>query len=372
MSNNETVYSVLTNTCEVCGKAFGGRAGGKYCSTPCRQKGSNEKTRLQNQEKFLKEHGDDPLMPICKECGWKAFDLITHITKFHKIPMKEYYAKHNCDQYDVFHPDQLATRQERMVGDKNPGFEHGGKYSSISKNFVKYEGLSDDQKEHAIKTIQAKQADSREKADAYPTRLSYWLTRGFSREEAILKVQDRQRTFSLDICISKYGEEKGKEIWNARQALWLDTLYSNMTDEEYKDLSRRKVSAWYNGWSKIGLSLFEHLAHPEAIYATESDHNEANIIMNDGTEFAYPVDYMLGNKVIEFYGDVMHANPNKYIGSDQTSILRKQNAQQTWDKDAKKQKIIRDNGYELLVVWEHDYKWNKEATIKKCKDFLGI
>lgn len=372
MSTNENVYSVLINACEVCGKAFGGRAGGKYCSTPCRQKGANEKTRLQNQEKFLKEHGDDPLMPICKECGWKAFDLITHITKFHKIPMKEYYAKHKCDQYDVFHPNQLAERQERISGDKNPGFEHGGKFSSVSKNFVKYDGLSETEKEQAIKTVLVKQADSREKSDGYQTRLSYWLTRGYTREESILKVQERQRTFSLDICIRKYGEDKGKEIWNARQSLWLDTLYSNMTDEEYKDLSLRKTSAMRNRWSRVAFTLFDELKHPEAVYASETDHNEAHIIMEDGSEFTYPVDYMLGNKVIEFYGDVMHANPNKYVGTDHTTILHKHNAQFLWDRDARKQKIITDNGYDLLVVWEHDYKWNKEATIQKCRDFLGI
>ena len=43
--------------CEVCGSEIITKSKGVviYCSTKCRQKGSNEKTRLQNQEKFLKE-----------------------------------------------------------------------------------------------------------------------------------------------------------------------------------------------------------------------------------------------------------------------------------------------------------------------------
>ena len=360
--------------CEVCGSEIITKSKGVviYCSTKCRQKGSNEKTRLQNQEKFLKEHGDDPLMPICKECGWKAFDLITHITKFHKTPMKEYYAKHNCTQMDVFHPKQLEERQERVSGDKNPGFEHNGRLSSISKNFKNYVGKTDEEKEAAIKEIQSKQAASREASCGYTTRLDYWTTRGFSREEAIVKVQERQRTFSKAICIAKYGIEKGTEIWLARQELWLDSLYTNLTEQEYSDLTQRKIQSFVNGWSKIATSLFKLLDHEDAIYADESNPQEAHIIMEDGSEFTYPVDYMLGNKVIEFYGDQIHANPRYFKHGDESNGIVTHNVQKIWDRDARKQKIITDNGYDLLVVWEHDYKWNKESTIQKCKDFLGI
>lgn len=360
--------------CEVCGNGFTPKTkkAAIYCSVKCRQAGANEKTRLQNQEKFLTEYGDDPLMPVCKECGWKAFDLITHITKFHKMPMKEYYSKHNCSQLQTFHPKQLEERQERITGEKNPGYQHGGTLSSISRNFKYYVGKTDEEKDLAIKEVQNKQVQGRELSDGYQTRVSYWTTRGHSKEDAILKVQERQRTFSKDKCILKYGEELGLETWNARQKLWMDTLYENMTDEEYADLSYRKTSALRNGWSKIALSLFVHLNHSDAVFATDNDNTEAQIVLPDGTEFAYPVDYMLGNKVIEFYGDTMHANPIKYKPSDFPSILKRQNAQYIWNKDAYKQHVIKEAGYELLIVWEHDFKWNKEETIKRCKDFLGL
>jgi len=372
----KSVESVKTGEvcCDVCGNSFRPKTAkvSIYCSPKCRQIGSNEKTRLQNQVKFLEEHGNDPLMPVCKECGWKAFDLITHITKFHKMPIKEYYTKHQCTQLAIFHPKQLEERHDRVSGDKNPGYQHNGTMSSVSKNFKHYVSKTDAEKELAIRTVITKQASAREESCGYATRLSYWLKRGHTREESILKVQERQRTFSKAICIAKHGVEKGTEIWLARQEVWLETLYGNLTEDEYNELTRRKVQAFVNGWSKIALSLFEQLYHEDAIYANELNDEEAHVVMEDGSEFAYPVDYMLGKKVIEFYGDQIHANPRYFKSTDQSKGVVTYNVQQIWDKDARKQKIITDNGYDLLIVWEHDFKWNKEETIKRCKDFLGL
>ena len=31
-----------------------------------------------------------------------------------------------------------------------------------------------------------------------------------------------------------------------------------------------------------------------------------------------------------------------------------------------------ENGFQLLTIWESEYKKNKELTIKKCLDFLEI
>ena len=40
-------------------------------------------------------------------------------------------------------------------------------------------------------------------------------------------LSERQRTFSKEICINKYGEEKGIEIFNKRQNLWQKNLNEN-------------------------------------------------------------------------------------------------------------------------------------------------
>ena len=35
-----------------------------------------------------------------------------------------------------------------------------------------------------------------------------------------------------------------------------------------------------------------------------------------------------------------------------------------------KQKVAEYHGYEVLVIWDSEYKSDKEGTIQKCLDFL--
>lgn len=373
MSN---VDNIMTHecTCEVCGTKFTPLTAklGIYCSQKCRQVGSNEKTRLKNQEEFLKQHGDDPDMPICKVCGWKAFDLTTHITKFHKIPMKDYYSQYNCDATSILHRERREDRRDRKLGSKNVFYDHKGKFSAVSKNCAQYEGLSNEEKEQKIQEVIDKQRQGREEGGGYTTRVNYWLKKGFSLDESILKVQERQRTFSLEICIRKYGREEGRRIWEQRQQVWLDSLYANMTEEEYIQLKQRKIQSFVRGWSQIAFELFTQLHHQEAIYAYPGCDDEATITIQDGSEFCISVDYMLGNCVIEFYGDDIHANPLYFTADEESKGIITKKAHQIWERDAAKQKLITDAGFKLLVVWEHDYKWKREETIKQCRKFLGL
>jgi hypothetical protein len=52
----------------------------------------------------------------------------------------------------------------------------------------------------------------------------YWLSRGYSIDEAKLKIQEIQKKFSLEICIEKYGKDRGKEIFVKRQEDWIKKI----------------------------------------------------------------------------------------------------------------------------------------------------
>jgi len=69
--------------------------------------------------------------------------------------------------------------------------------------------------------------------------LNYWLNKGYSEKEAKEKLSNRQITFSKEICINKYGKNKGIEIWKKRQEKWMRSL---------KDSD-------YDGYSKKGIKL---------------------------------------------------------------------------------------------------------------------
>jgi very-short-patch-repair endonuclease len=45
-------------------------------------------------------------------------------------------------------------------------------------------------------------------------------------------------------------------------------------------------------------------------------------------------------------------------------------ASQIWDADNARIKALEGQGYEVLIIWEHDFKENKDREIQKCISFL--
>ena len=42
-----------------------------------------------------------------------------------------------------------------------------------------------------------------------------------------------------------------------------------------------------------------------------------------------------------------------------------------WESDKIKLMTAKNNGYDVLVIWDSEYRWgNKEKVIKKCLNFL--
>jgi len=43
-----------------------------------------------------------------------------------------------------------------------------------------------------------------------------------------------------------------------------------------------------------------------------------------------------------------------------------------WDKDKRKKLLAEQHGFEVLVIWDSEYRWgNKQEIINRCLDFLG-
>jgi len=67
-----------------------------------------------------------------------------------------------------------------------------------------------------------------------------------------------------------------------------------------------------------------------------------------------------------------HANPKKYKKDDKPHPYRKtKTSSEIWESDKNKLTTAENNGYEVLVIWDSEYRWgNKEKVIKKCLKFL--
>lgn len=86
----------------------------------------------------------------------------------------------------------------------------------------------------------------------------------------------------------------------------------------------------------------------------------------------YNFDFLIldNKKVIEFNGDVYHANPKMFNVNDIPLKFLKKTAGEIWKIDKKKIDKAKDKGFDVKVVWEDDYLKNKEKIILECIEFI--
>ena len=185
------------------------------------------------------------------------------------------------------------------------------------------------------------------------TNIEYYLNQGMSEDEARQALHDRQATFSLYKCIEQYGEKEGLEIFNKRQKAWNKKIKKSFTSGKFTQ-------------SPIANELFNLIK--EKLNLTDSV--EEKYIFNDLLHKGYLFDFCYKNKLIEFNGDYWHANP-LYYGPKSFIKAKNKRAEEIWEYDNIKIQTAKDQGYDILTIWESDYHNDKEATLQKCIDFLS-
>jgi hypothetical protein len=280
----------------------------------------------------------------CKLCEMLSHDLTSHILRIHKIEISEYKNKYGQFRSEKY----LQLQSERIRGNKNPAYNHGGKFSPLSNNFIHSDKVN---KEEIIKKI----STSNKTNGNNNTTITYWIKRGYDKEESLELIRERQRTFTLDKCIEKYGEDGGKIRWLERQEKWHNSC--------------KKTKK--NGFSKISQELFwkiyEKLNRKEYIYFAELDenknpdysgiNNEHRLKLTNRILLPDFIDINL-KKIIEFDGTYWHG---KHIINN-TNKLR----------DEDRDKILQFDGYEVLHIKEHEYKENKSLILNTCLEFLNV
>jgi hypothetical protein len=89
------------------------------------------------------------------------------------------------------------------------------------------------------------------------------------------------------------------------------------------------------------------------------------------TQRAVCPDLFYRGKIIEFNGDLFHANPRQFTESDTPHPFNKQiTAKEIWAHDKRRIEYFESKGYNVLEVWESDYKTNKQGVIEQCIQHL--
>jgi len=234
---------------------------------------------------------------------------------------------------------------EMIIGEKNPNSksktteEQRKQRSPFSKSFLKYENEND-----AITF--SKKVHENITPEQQSTRIEYWLKKGYNETESKKMLSERQTTFSLDICIEKYGKIEGKKIWLKRQEKWI----SNNKKCNFSKISQQLFWSIYEKINK----------NDDIFFATIKN----GTLDNSGKNNEYRLS--LTNCVV--IPDFFIKNQNKIIEFDGTYYHRKtpENINRTLKRD---KELIKD-GFEIFHVNEYDYRKNPNKVLKECLDFL--
>ena len=277
--------------------------------------------------------------------------------------------KQSIKYYELNYPDLSHEEHERMrkeyvvqytskmpdiSGTNNPA--HHSKTTQLERRQrspkciefyeLKYPDLSHKEHERMLNE-HIKLVNSRLTPDKICTKIEYWIAKGYTEEQAREKILERQRTFTLEKCIKKYGEEEGRKRFEDRQAKWRKSLHKSFLRSN-KGISQSMESN----------ELFKFIK--ERGFDIEQEFQLGK----------YSFDGRFKNKLIEFNGDYWHANPLLYDNSFYNKVS-KLTAAEIWNKDKKKHEYAAKHGYKVLVIWESEYNEDFDKTLNKCMQFLN-
>ena len=310
-----------------------------------------------------------------EECVKKSF--VAH--SIEGIMYREMISKEEAEvRFNELNSKQLENRMKTFESKRTEDKDWDKKRSRNNKLFWMEKGLSEKEafkkayesmKDIHLKTSIKKKSNPDFYKDSYTTNKEYYMKSGFSEIESLGLVSKRQTTFSLEICMEKYGEIEGKLVWFQRQEKWLKTLDSK-TDEEKIEINRKKLFN-NSGYSKISQEMFWKIFENTKGNTKFEELNGEVIRYDKINNKHYRYDYVDfdSKKVIEFNGDFWHCNPLKY-NEDYTNTITHLKASDVWKHDELKINWIENRGYQVLIIWESEYKKDKKGTIQKCLDFL--
>ena len=255
--------------------------------------------------------------------------------------------------------------QPKLVGDKNPG--HSKNTTELERKQrspkciefyeLRYPDLSHEDHLRMLNEHKSNVTKILQDPKNQVLCVEHWLDKGYTIEEAEQKLNEeyQKRSFTLEKCIKKYGEEEGRKKFEDRQIKWQKSLKKHF---EYYGDSRSPQS-------EFAIYLIGRIYRSLKLRKPLTE----KYIKDKTTNRAYAYDFCYKNIIIEFNGDYWHMNPAKY-NADDINKTTKQRAIDKWNEDAYKKALAEKYGYKVLVIWESEFNKSMKETLDKCLSFI--
>lgn len=220
--------------------------------------------------------------------------------------------------------------------------------------------------------------------------------KGMTDEE--FKRYNNSRAITLKNMIKKYGKEEGTKVFNEyrekqrykkSKQRYIDEFGEEEGLKIFNEINKKKIQSLENfqrkygkeeglrrycdflasrrcSFSKMASSLFRKtessLNRNDITYIYQPKTEEFSIYQKNRSFF---YDFCIPELkfIVEFNGDVFHGNPQLFNESDCPNPFdRTLTAKQMWSNDKEKIDLARSKGFEVMVIWERDYR-NDPGTI---------
>lgn len=301
----------------------------------------------------------------CQVCGFTGKSITTHIKYKHGLSGSQYKTIYG-DGPLLIVSEEVRQRLSDIGKEKCKDPTYIKMMSDVQKNgasiFTKNNWINKGcTEEEAIEKVREVQSENARKSTAkgdWDNRSwmlpKYWMNKGYTKKEAKKIISEKQSVLS---------SRSSKFIGHIRTQESKNKISTSMK----KKIDKVGAGKWsshfgmFSGRSKVEIEFYNYIKQNINVDV------RGNVPIQD-----YIVDVILDKRVIEFYGDFWHANPKMYHEDDTLkgfcSVSRE--VKSIWKNDENRVAKLKEMGYDVLVIWEHDWHHNKENCIQRVKDYL--
>lgn len=293
---------------------------------------------------LIKKHGETRGKELFDEINNKKSNTLEGFIQRHgKVKGKKLYESYKKQMSEQNTLDGMIKRYGKEIGTEKYNSMIDGKVQTLDNHIKRY-----GKKEGTKRYLESNK--KRGRSQTFEGFVEKYGDEAESKWEEFVK--ERSHRTSLNYYIEKYGQVKGKLKYQE----WFETTIGGDNS-----LSQSKVSRTL--FEKLDGSIKSSFGENEIIIElTEMEQKEL------GKKFIRP-DFLINNKIIEFYGTYWHCHPSMFE-ADQINYQVGKSAKEVWEYDSKRVDILRNKGFNVLVVWEKDYSENKDLIIEECNNFL--
>jgi len=268
----------------------------------------------------------------------------------------EYYRKEIMNKgFDIFCGECNSKTRLKNIPDINKSF-----LCRKCRNKGERNGMYDKKHSEISKEKISKKNKGKEKSEITKLKLHYSLL-GKNKGKYDGKNNPMYNKKVYDIWVKKYGEEEANKKWrNYLEKLSKSSYFRTYNKQNNKNWSNISQELFWNIYSEISEKY-------KKIYFGELNHEYSCGIRSKNFDFVVKDN----KKVIEFNGDKWHANPKLYEEKEAPFNFIGLTAKEIWEKDNEKINLAKERGYDVLIIWETDYKNNKQKEINKCINFIN-